>query len=46
MFGDCSRCGHSVAYHMPFVGCVKCDCSEFHVGPHHASVAALLGLLL
>lgn len=27
-FGDC-RCGHSVAYHLPLVGCMKCDCDEF-----------------
>lgn len=27
--GDC-ECGHSLIYHMPFVGCVKCDCDEFH----------------
>lgn len=31
MVGDCGRCGHSIAYHMPFVGCVKCDCEEFVV---------------
>lgn len=29
MFGDCDRCGHSVAYHAPLVGCLKCDCEEF-----------------
>lgn len=29
MIGDCSDCGHSVLYHMPLVGCVKCDCDEF-----------------
>lgn len=27
-FGDC-RCGHSVAYHLPLVGCMKCGCDEF-----------------
>jgi len=29
MIGDCDRCGHSAMYHVPFVGCVKCSCSEF-----------------
>jgi hypothetical protein len=28
-FGDCSRCRHSIAYHLPFVGCTKCDCDEY-----------------
>jgi hypothetical protein len=28
-FGDCSRCHHSIAYHLPLVGCVKCDCDEY-----------------
>jgi len=27
-FGDC-RCGHSVAYHLPLAGCLKCGCDEF-----------------
>jgi predicted nucleic-acid-binding Zn-ribbon protein len=31
MIGDCDNCGHSAMYHMPFVGCVKCDCEEFVV---------------
>ncbi len=30
MLGDCSSCGHSALYHLPFVGCTKCDCDEFH----------------
>ena len=30
MIGDCSSCGHSLAYHLPLAGCVKCDCDEFH----------------
>jgi len=30
VLGDCSYCGHSIAYHMPFMGCMKCSCSEFH----------------
>jgi hypothetical protein len=29
MFGDCDRCGHSIIYHLPFIGCEKCDCEEF-----------------
>ncbi len=29
MIGDCSRCGHSVIYHVPLTGCIKCDCEEF-----------------
>lgn len=31
MIGDCDSCGHSVAYHVPLVGCIKCDCDEFVV---------------
>lgn len=31
MIGDCSYCGHSVVYHLPFVGCTKCTCDEFHI---------------
>ena len=31
MFGDCKRCGHSVMYHLPLAGCLKCDCDEFSV---------------
>lgn len=42
MFGDCSYCGHSVAYHVPMVGCMKCNCDEFHVYPRHAALFALL----
>ena len=30
MFGDCDECGHSAIYHVPIVGCMKCDCGEFH----------------
>lgn len=31
MIGDCDRrgCGHSLAYHLPFAGCTKCDCEEY-----------------
>lgn len=29
MFGDCDNCGHSVMYHVPLAGCIKCDCEEF-----------------
>ncbi len=29
MIGDCDDCGHSIAYHMPIVGCVKCSCDEY-----------------
>jgi len=31
MIGDCDRrgCGHSFAYHVPLVGCMKCDCEEY-----------------
>lgn len=28
--GDCGDCGHSIIYHAPFVGCIKCSCDEFH----------------
>lgn len=43
MFGDCSYCGHSVAYHLPLVGCTKCNCDEFHVrSVRHVSLIALL----
>jgi hypothetical protein len=31
MIGDCKRCGHSVVYHMPLLGCMKCNCEEFSV---------------
>ena len=31
MIGDCDRCGHSVAYHAPLFGCMKCSCSEFTI---------------
>lgn len=30
MVGDCDDCGHSIIYHLPVVGCTKCDCEEFH----------------
>lgn len=29
-FGDCSRCRHSIAYHLPLTGCIKCNCDEYH----------------
>jgi len=29
VIGDCD-CGHSVLYHLPLAGCLKCDCDEFH----------------
>ncbi len=29
MLGDCA-CGHSIIYHVPIAGCMKCDCDEFH----------------
>lgn len=35
MIGDCDNCGHSIVYHVPLVGCVKCSygdpysCKEF-----------------
>jgi hypothetical protein len=29
MIGDCDQCGHSVVYHLPLAGCIKCDCDEF-----------------
>jgi predicted nucleic-acid-binding Zn-ribbon protein len=29
MIGDCDNCGHSVMYHLPVVGCQKCDCEEY-----------------
>lgn len=28
MFGDCD-CGHSILYHAPLAGCLKCGCDEF-----------------
>lgn len=28
--GDCSSCGHSIIYHLPLVGCTRCNCDEFH----------------
>jgi hypothetical protein len=30
-FGDCSRsyCGHSIIYHVPISGCLKCRCEEY-----------------
>lgn len=28
-FGDCHRCEHSIIYHIPILGCVKCDCEEY-----------------
>ena len=31
-FGDCNNCGHSIMYHVPIAGCMKCDCDEYH---HH-----------
>lgn len=29
MIGDCERCSHSIAYHVPLFGCAKCNCGEF-----------------
>lgn len=29
MIGDCKECGHSIMYHVPFTGCIKCSCDEF-----------------
>jgi len=26
--GDCT-CGHSIMYHAPLMGCIKCDCDEY-----------------
>lgn len=34
VIGDCDRCGHSVIYHLPLAGCMKCDCDEFSCRPH------------
>ena len=32
MIGDCSRCGHSIAYHLPLFGCLKdCGCGEYKI---------------
>lgn len=28
--GDCDECGHSILYHVPIFGCMKCGCDEFH----------------
>lgn len=28
VIGDCD-CGHSIMYHVPLAGCLKCDCDEF-----------------
>jgi hypothetical protein len=30
MVGDCDDCGHSIGYHLPFIGCTKCSCSEYN----------------
>ena len=46
MFGDCSYCGHSVAYHLPLVGCTKCDCDEFYVRDCDSSLVSIVALLL
>ncbi len=27
--GDCDRCRHSIAYHVPLLGCMKCNCDEY-----------------
>ena len=27
--GDCDECGHSILYHVPIFGCLKCSCDEF-----------------
>jgi hypothetical protein len=29
MIGDCDNCGHGIMYHLPVVGCTKCDCDEY-----------------
>ena len=29
VIGDC-ECGHSILYHLPVAGCLKCSCDEFH----------------
>lgn len=44
MIGDCEDCGHSIAYHLPFVGCTKCDCDEFHV--RRSALVGVIGLTL
>lgn len=31
MIGDCRRCGHSIMYHAPLIGCLKYSCGEFRV---------------
>lgn len=36
MTGDCDNCGHSIAYHVPILGCMKCRCSEYKRGPRTA----------
>lgn len=30
MTGDCDDCGHSIIYHFPLFGCIKCSCDEYH----------------
>jgi len=30
MTGDCEVCYHSIVYHLPFIGCTKCSCDEYH----------------
>lgn len=46
MFGDCSYCGHSAMYHVPMIGCMKCNCDEFHVREDRLSLVSLSALLL
>ncbi len=44
MLGDCRRCGHSIAYHLPFAGCLKCSCDEFAAWLRIRAVRKLLPL--
>jgi len=46
MIGDCENCGHSAMYHLPFAGCIKCSCDEFHVRSLAARVGLMLAILL
>lgn len=46
MIDDCDRCTHSVAYHLSFVGCTKCDCDEYVVRFARGIVRRLVSIFL
>ena len=45
MIGDCDWCGHSIAYHVPLVGCIKCSCDEFVIRNSHTVSLIVLGMV-